>query len=256
MLKKLFFKIIELVRSIFTPSEPVRPNKKDLVKPNKPSEIENASDPYRKQVQKLFYPRSKWFPHDKLLKGFYKFEYNEKYAVCVHFVANRYNWPAKAFFEYMRSSSYNTSYIDGKGQVWQQHHGYYCGWHTGKGLKSAYEKFRHKFQGIEIAIPGKVTKISDNSFKTWYGEILTRDQVRYVSANDGYQISGWFAKALPCQEDELALYLAWYIRMGIPAENLFTHAEIAAPHGHKNDTSGSLSLPFDKFVQQKVLPLV
>jgi len=73
--------------------------------------------------------------------------------------------------------------IDRKGQVYQHADFRKITWHAGKSFWKSrvtdkeYENLNKYSIGIELDNAGKLTQISDNKFKTDYGQKLTKDQV-------------------------------------------------------------------------------
>jgi len=231
---------------------------------------------------RYFYPGAMWVPEEDLLKTHWSLPMKDKkkkivdwtkVVVVVHHTAGWQNRKGDDFIKYFLKRGLCTDFLDENGQIWQQRHGDRVGSHAGESKfkgKSSVSKFSI---GLEIAAGGKL-KIArpGGKPKSWSKKdipegynIVTyfKKQVpnaRYVTRQEGYEETGWYEPFTEAQENELALWLAHWMRLGVPAENIVGHDEVAGRkylgRQRKNDPGGSLSMPLSEFVEKRVLPLV
>lgn len=130
--------------------------------------------------------------------------------------------------------------------------GNHCGESKWPGLGSSLSS---KLIGIEVTCAGKLDKISDNQYKSWFGEIYTKDQVRYVEEKEWECPTGYYLKFTPEQEKELVRVLV-FLYLNDPKkrfsfDNVLAHHEVSGKKGlgywRKTDCGGSLSMPMSKF---------
>lgn len=202
---------------------------------------------------RVMHPLARFKEDINLLKSPFSFKFDSKHYFIVHFTAGRNERKPRDFFKRFLEMGLCTYFIDGSGNLWQQHHGDMCGYHIGKN-KWLNKNIGKKCAGVEIACSGKLEK-KGGKFFTWYGEEIHPSEVRTVKRTDGYHAQGHFRKFTPEQEEKLAELIAFHIARGIPISNVLGHDMVAFPRGRKNDPAGSLSMPLEKFVKEVALPL-
>jgi hypothetical protein len=187
--------------------------------------------------------------------------YAAKYPMgaIVHFTAGRSlkgDSDAKGSVAWGREEGLTFLTISSDGTIFQAHPINEKGSHAGiskwPGLG---EQVSSKLIGIEIANAGRLEKIDDNKFKSWFGEIYTKDQVRYVEESDYGCPSGYYHKYTPQQEESLTWVLLWMKRndpYGVFSfDYVLGHHEVAGMKGigywRKNDPGGALSMTMPAF---------
>lgn len=201
-----------------------------------------------------------WIPFAKVVsphmrtRGKYKAGY--PVGAVVHFTAGSGYGPSTV--DYGRNNGYAFLVIQKDGKLYQAHPVSEWGYHAGesawkRGLKPLVGGVSDDLIGIEIISAGRVTKIDENKFKTWFGTYLTRDQVRYTPGKEN-QCEGWYEKYTPEQEKTLLEVLLW---MKAQAPDTFDldlvlgHDEVAGPLGigrwRKNDPGAALSMTMSEF---------
>lgn len=202
--------------------------------------------------------KSAWIPFAKIMsvKMSTKGKYAKGYPVgaVVHFTAGGHDMDGTMKYGVKQGFAYLG--IGRKGEIFQAHPMNEWGHHAGdsawKGLGSGVSS---KLVGIEIAAAGRVSKIGEGKYKTWFGSILGEDDVRHSKADDNIQ-AGIYEKYSPEQEEALINLLLWMKRQ---APDVFSfdfvlgHDEVAGPKGigraRKNDPGGALSMTMSQFRQ-------
>lgn len=228
---------------------------------------------------RLFYPNAVWLPEEDLLKTRWNLPKKNgqvdwsRVVVVIHHTAGWQHRKGEDFIKSFLKRGLCTDFLDENGQIWQQRHGDRAGSHAGESKfkgKSSVSKFSI---GLEIAGGGllKIAKPGREP-KSWYKKEIPSGynivtyfkkhvpNARYVTRQEGYEVTGWFEPFTEAQENELAMWIAHWMRLGVPAENIVGHDEIAGKkylgRQRKNDPGGSLSMPLAQFVEKRVLPLV
>lgn len=207
-------------------------------------------------------PMAKVVPNAKTFVAPNKWWPDKKHFYCWHYMVSD-NWSPRQFINFFNSRGLNTDFMDKEGQIWQNCDGDRSGWHAGRKSKvprdSIYgelagKKISHLCRGMEIDCWGRLKKVgSELRADIKKRTVVPRENARYVTTEMGYKRSGWYEKLTEKQEQELAKHGAYLIAVGLPPENLLGHDEIS---GYKSDLGGSLSMPYDEFIETKVMPLV
>jgi hypothetical protein len=103
--------------------------------------------------------------------------------------------------------------------------------------------------GIEVCCAGKLKKISDGVYESWFGARFTDAEVRYSKKKDNIQ-EGYYHKYSVAQEEELTRFLLW-MKWNNPSvfsfDNVIGHDETATPLGRKSDPGASLSMSMPEY---------
>lgn len=224
------------------------------------NQVEEAPK-YRKrgvtEYPRLMHPLARFKEDIALLSARYSFWFNRNHYFILHFTAGRVERKPRDFFQMFLDRGLCTYFIDGNGELWQQHHGDRCGSHVGRNSWDG-KDIRYTSTGVEVACSGKLV-FKHGQYRTWYGEVIEPEEVRTIGEREvrqGYAVKGHYRKYKPRQEKMIAELMAWHIAMGLPKENILGHDDVAYPRGRKNDPSGALSKPLKVFLEENVLPLV
>lgn len=189
----------------------------------------------------------------------YKFKFEGGYYFIVHYTSGRFERKARDFFNRFKEMGLCTYFIDGEGQLWQQHDGDKCGHHVGSS-KWFGKSISKKCAGVEIACAGKVKPIGGGFYESWFGQKFSGSEVREITRAQvdagEYEATGFFVKYKPQQEKTLAHLLAYQVALGLPKDNILGHDSVAWKRGRKVDHGGSLSKPLKLFIEEDVMPLV
>lgn len=138
--------------------------------------------------------------------------------------------------------------IQKNGQLFCAHRAPYWGYHAGKslwqGLKGG---MNDDLIGIEINCAGRLNPQKDGTFKTWYGETIPNENVRFTPGKDN-QAKGYYEKYTPEQEETLIDTILW---LKAQQPDLFSldlvlgHDSISP--GRKTDPGASLSCTIKEF---------
>jgi len=169
----------------------------------------------------------------------------------VHFTAGWQKRTGRDFMKSFLERGLCTDFLDQDGKIFQQREGNRGGYHAGKSSFKGRSSVSRFAPGIEIACAGKL-KEKDGKLVSWFNKVVPKEKARYVTRQMGYVHSGWYERYTEAQEESLAKFLAWQMRMGV--KQIIGHDDIAPDR--KNDPGGSLSLPLSKFVKQRVKPLI
>lgn len=197
-----------------------------------------------------FYPEAIFIDDLPKLKTHYSFgEWPEVYVV--HFTAGWQKRTGRDFMKSFLKRGLCTDFLDKDGQVFQQRDGNRGGYHAGKSSFMGRSSVSRFAPGIEIACGGKL-KEEGGKLVTWFKKEVPKENARYVTRQEGYVHTGWYEKYTEAQEESLAKFLAWQMRMGV--KHIVGHDQIAP--NRKSDPGGSLSMPLAQFVEEKVKPLI
>lgn len=139
--------------------------------------------------------------------------------------------------------------VSSEGRIYQSfpldEWGYHAGVSNWPGLGASVST---RLVGIEVACAGKVSKLTDGKFRSWFGEIYEPGEVRHVPNKVGNVQKGDYHKYTEAQETALRHLLLWLKYNNPEVFNLdwvLGHDEVAPDR--KNDPGGSLSVPMDMF---------
>ena len=193
------------------------------------------------------------------LRARYSFKFDKDHFFILHYTSGRLERKARDFFKRFLDMGLCTYFIDGQGVIWQQHDGSKCGAHTGVTRWNG-KSISKKSTGVEVACAGKVKKISEDVYESWFKQKFSKAEVREITkaqvTSGDYACAGFFVPYTPKQEESIAELMAWHVAKGLPKENLLGHDIVAYKRGRKADPSGSLSLPLKQFIDERVMPLV
>ena len=198
------------------------------------------------------------------MKAVGTFKYNYPVMILVHFTAGRFeNGAANAYstIDGGIKNSYNYMCIANEGTVVQASPLNKWGYHAGE---SSWSKYLPKWisgsvsdesVGIEMNNAGKLEKTSDGGFKTWYGDYIPKENVRYVTEEEWGCPTGYYHKYTDAQEKALIDLCVWLIKNDpngiMTADHIVGHHEVVGKLGigrwRKNDPGGALSMPMPKF---------
>jgi len=173
-------------------------------------------------------------------------EYPDKYpqGAVIHYTAGR--------FKKGKEDALNTlSYAEGRalcffciasdGTIYQQFSLKHWGYHAGSSKYNGMgDGLSSKLVGIEVCNAGKVTKVGDGIYKSWFGEVYREDEVRKVD-------EVYYTKFTKEQEESLSkliLWLKWNNPEVFCLDYILGHNEISS---HKIDPGGSLSMTMTQY---------
>lgn len=198
-------------------------------------------------------------------RGVYAGGYCE--GAIVHFTSGRYEGGVTKAISTIQGgikNGYAFVCIGIDGSLVQAHPISEWGYHAGESAwKILGSSVSRKTIGIEMNNAGKVKKISDDKFETWFGTYLTKAEVRYVEEKEWGCPTGYYHKYTEKQEKTLIDFLVFLKRNdktgNFKVENILGHHEVSGKLGigywRKNDPGGSLSVPMKKLrqiVEQKL----
>lgn len=178
-------------------------------------------------------------------------------GVCVHYTAGR-DGAEKTILGGIKNG-YTYWCIQKDGTLFAAHDANRWGYHAGE---STWQKFIAKLKGnlsddllgIEINNAGMLKKQADGTFKTWYGETIAPENVRFVDGSSPDQAKGYYEKYTPEQEETLIKTILWLKAQNPKVFDLdcvLGHCEIAGKLAlgkwRKVDPGGSLSMPMPEF---------
>lgn len=124
------------------------------------------------------------------------------------------------------------------------------GYHAGKSKWPGLDgTVSDELVGIEINNAGKVDKLPDGRYKTWFNTYIPESRIRYTKGVAN-QDKGYYHTYTAAQEKCLVEFLLW---MKSQAPSIFSfdfvlgHDEVAVPHGRKTDPGASLSMTMPAF---------
>lgn len=223
-----------------------KPKPEPVVAPIKP---EQPAPKERKAEMLDWYPKA--IKHSKRMKTKGKYAKGYPVGAVVHFTAGR-DGAAKTIDGGIKNG-YAYVCIQKDGTMVQAHPVSEWGYHAGE---SAWKHLAKKLSGavsddligIEINAAGRCEALGNGKFKTWFGEILTQDQVRWTPGKDN-QLKGWYEKFTPAQEKTLIEFLLWLKGQApdvFDFDFVLGHDEVAGPAGigrwRKNDPGAALSM--------------
>ncbi|WP_413581084.1 N-acetylmuramoyl-L-alanine amidase [Bdellovibrio sp. HCB288] len=215
-----------------------------------------------------YYPKAVIYKNKMKTRGGYKEGY--PLGAIVHFTAGHFSKGeenARAAIDDGIKNGYAYLCIGNDGKAVQAHPlkqwGYHAGESAWKGILGAVSD---DTVGIEMNCAGKVEKVGENRFKTWFGTYLTANEVRYVTQAEYGCPTGYYHKYSAAQEATLIEILVWLVTNDptgkFKIDFILGHHEVAGMLGigkwRKNDPGGSLSMTMPqlrKLVQDKVKAL-
>ena len=199
-------------------------------------------------------------------------------GMVVHFTAGRWEKKLASALQSIAGGikdGYTFLCIACTGELVQAHNVLKYGYHAGESawrvkLKrlpwSIVGSVSDGFIGVEMNNAGKVDRVVNSktkqiTYKTWFDQTLTEDQVRYVQEKDGRIYNGeFYAWGCPTghyhkysaeQEETLIRTILWlYVNCeDFKLEYVVGHHEVAGKLGigywRKNDPGGALSMPME-----------
>jgi hypothetical protein len=190
-----------------------------------------------------------WYPKahklDVRMRNRGKYAKGYPLGAVVHFTSGHSGGLKKAIssIEGGMKNGFTFVVIADTGELVQAHRitewGYHCGEskltkNLPKGIKALVGSCSDDLLGIEMNNAGRVEKVGENKFKTWFGTYLTKDQVRYTEG----------------KEKTLIDFLVW-LKVNDPVgcfdfEYVRGHDEISGKlelgYWRKNDPGASLSM--------------
>jgi hypothetical protein len=101
--------------------------------------------------------------------------------------------------------------------------------------------------GIEVCCAGKLKKIGDGVYESWFGAKFKEDEVRHSAKKDNIQ-EGYYHKYSLAQEEALTRFLLW-LKWNNPSvfsfDNVVGHDEVAP--SRKSDPGASLSMSMPEY---------
>lgn len=175
-------------------------------------------------------------------KGEYEKGFPE--GAVIHYTAGRQDASAEATIEYARSQGHCYIVIDAQGNTHQQFDISRWGYHAGRSHHPRLGSYlSRKLVGIELTNPGKLQKVSNGEYRSWFGEhYFDSDDVQWYSGIENIQ-PGYYLPFTKYQQ--LALVdLLYELKLMAPEvfffENVLGHDEISPDR--KTDPGGSLTM--------------
>lgn len=145
--------------------------------------------------------------------------------------------------------------IQRDGQLFCAHPYNEFGYHAGESKwKNILGSVSDDLLGIEINAAGRLTKLPDGTFKSWFGKIYQAGEVRYCDGSSKDQCEGYYHKYTEAQEETLIKTLLWLKARNpdvFSFDNVLGHCEVAGVLGlgyfRKNDPSAALSMTMPEF---------
>ena len=246
-------KFFEWLRNLFRSKTEVSAEKAPALLPFEPIPVTPKDVKPIQAVQRgvLWYPRA----HVPNMKMKQKGKYANGYPIgaVVHFTAGRSGGLQKALdsIEGGISEGYTYLCIADTGEIVQAHPIDMWGYHAGESAwRGILGSVSDDLVGIEINCAGKVDKVGENRYKTWFNTYLTDAEVRYVEEKDYGCPTGYYHKYTAAQEKTLIEFLVW-LKKNDPTgkfkiDYILGHHEISGKIGigrwRKNDPGGALSM--------------
>jgi len=147
--------------------------------------------------------------------------------------------------------------IQRDGKLFCAHDADKWGWHAGESKwKTLFGSVSDDLIGIEINAAGRLTKQKDGTFKTWFGTLIPKEEVRYCDGKSPDQCEGYYHAYTPAQEETLIKTLLW-LKSQKPDvfdfDKVLGHCEVSGKltlgYWRKNDPSAALSMTMPAFRQ-------
>lgn len=224
--------------------------------PKQPSKNRNSGDrPSQLEPGHLFlwHPDAVQYPERMPTMGSYREGYPE--GAIIHYTAGRSSKglvDAFSAIDWGIKKGYAFLTIANDGQLVQAHPLNEWGYHAGSSYWPGLGKsLSSKLIGIEVCNAGKLEPQKDGSYKSWYGEKFTDEEVRYVGKNYGCP-EGYYHRFTLEQEQALWSLLV-FLKENDPKgrfkfENVLGHHEVTSTAGdasRKSDPGGSFSIQMD-----------
>ncbi|MBN2000950.1 N-acetylmuramoyl-L-alanine amidase [candidate division KSB1 bacterium] len=223
----------------FFPDEPFNIIGLELDRPNKTESGQNF----------LWYPNAEIIEPEMRTRGRYPNGY--PLGAIVHYTAGRSlsgDANARNTISWGRQEGYAYFCISNTGNVFQAHPLDRWGSHAGRSSWPGLgEWVSTKLVGIEVCCAGKLTKISNDAYKSWFNEIYQPHLVRHSRSKDNIK-AGYYHKYTDEQEKALIDLILWLKRNNPDVFNfdyVLGHDEVAPDR--KNDPGASLSMSMPNF---------
>lgn len=191
----------------------------------------------------LWVPFARQYRASIITRG--KYAHGHPEGLIVHYSAGR-DAPVQTL-EMAASAGHCYMVIDGSGQLFQavplDAWGYHAGTSSHPKLGTSVSS---RCVGVEILCAGRL-KEKDGKLLTWWGDVVPREQARYVP-DEANRFNGFYQKYTPEQEETLAR-LCWWLKANAPLifdfDLVLGHDEVSP--GRKMDPGGSLSRTMPAF---------
>lgn len=185
-------------------------------------------------------------------KGEYKTKSGGPKGAVIHFTAGRDG--AEKTIKGGIENGYAFWCIQRDGQLMCAHPVKQWGYHAGESAwKNLVGGVSDDLIGIEMNAAGRVEKIGDGKYKTWFKTELSEAEVRYTPGKEN-QLKGYYHKYTPEQEETLIQTCLWLKSRdpeGFSFDFVLGHDEVAGPLGigrwRKNDPGAALSMTMSEF---------
>jgi len=175
------------------------------------------------------------------------YESGQPEGAVIHYTSGQ---SAKTSLNWGRKQGYCYFIIDRDGIIYQSFPLNRWGYHAGKSLcpvtdRSSVSKY---YVGIELASAGKLSKINDDRYKSWFGNVYKGEEVRSHPGGANI-VAGSYHVFTEEQEDALIKLLCWLKKnsKSFDFNRVFGHDEICDPLGRKCDPGAALSVTMPEF---------
>ena len=179
-------------------------------------------------------------------------------GAVVHYTAGRSGGLKKAMsaVDYGATQGHTYLVIGSDGSLVQAHDIDKYGYHAGNSkytnaIKKLFllDTVSDDLIGFEINNAGKVEKIGEGRYQTYFKTYLTEDEVRFVDGKEWGCPAGYYHKYTPEQEATLVKAIL-FLKQNDPVgcfdlDLVLGHNEVSP--GRKPDPDGALSMPMEKF---------
>ena len=185
-------------------------------------------------------------------RGKYRTKSGRPKGLIVHYTAGRND--ASATLRSMAKRGLGCIVMDNEGQMIRANNQDLdeVAYHAGKSEKYGVKGLSFYCMGMEICNAG-LLEAKGSEFKSWFGKMYARDEVRTVTeSTGGYPRGGDYHKYTDKQEEALINFCLWQksVNPEFDFDWVLGHDEVAIPRGRKQDPGGSLSMPMPHFRQK------